>query len=416
LVNKNSSKMKNKKHQIKAAIALLCFIVLIQTAIAQGCKTSADLDAIPGKYLTAAQYPWPAARAEYFNKMTTAPDKAMAKKTLGDLERIEAQSHTGFNFTGGNWENVYSTEGNQYLGSVKLGQYTFQAALHEYFCAKGKLTRNSEYSTVLRMYVNQLQLTTLDKFLSRPYGSSFGSYDFGLQFQDWKNHKPADVNAQLISLFTYMNCSNEQFIEAVNSGNNYFQDVADKDIKPNNRSNPVYRYWFVKKNNLPVLVPVSRKEYLQSLLEYYEREKIHFTKLVAKLNEDHDKGVKNYSTWETDVADKIAIVKKVLSEHNEEWLLAHAIINPGADNSQTYSAKLREQTNYNRFWKFYDKEKNFGGLYKYNPEYFKTSAKGSASPQLITVAFRYVTIPSSLRMLNNFSKNFDVKALQKMLE
>lgn len=401
---------------------LILTISFIATALlspqlkAQDCKTSAELDATPGKYLTAAQYPWPAVRAEYFNKMSTAADKAMAKKILGDLEKTEAQSHTGFNLTGGNWENYYTTDGNQFLGTTKLGQYSFQAALYEYFCAKGKLTRNSEYSTILRMYVNQLQLTSLDKYLSAPFGSSFPAYDFGMQYADWKNHKPADVNAQLISLFTYMTCNNQELIKSINTGENYFQDVADKDIKPNNRNNYIYRYWFIKKKDMPVLVPVSRKEYLQSLLEYYEREKIHFTKLVAQLKEDKSSSLKYYANWEKDVADKISVVNKALSENDEKWLSAQAIINPSEDNSKRYNAKLPEQTNYNRFWKFYDGEKNLGGLYKYNPEYFKTSAKGPASPQLITIAFRYVTMPSSLRMLNNFTKNFDFGAARKMVE
>ena len=397
-------------------ISIVTISIFSQQLKAQDCKTSAELDASPGKYLTAAQYPWPAARTEYFSKMTTATDKAMAKKILGDLEKTEAQSHAGFNLTGGNWENVYTSDGYQYFGKVKLGQYTFQAALYEYFCAKGKLTRNSEFSSVLRMYVNKLQLTTLDKFLSAPFGSSFPTYDFGMQYADWKNHKPADVNAQLINLFTYISCNNKQLLDAINTGKNYFQNVAEKDIKPNNRNNFAYRYWFIKKKDIPVLIPVSRKEYLQSLLEYYKREKINFTKLVAQLKEEKSGSLKYYANWEKDVADKIAVVKKAMSEHNEEWLSAQAVINPGADNSQTYNAKLREQTNYNRFWKFYDSEKNMCGLYKYSPEYFKTSPKGPASPQLITIVFRYVTIPSSLRMLNNFTKNFDFDRLQKLLE
>ncbi|MBS1736906.1 MAG: hypothetical protein JSS98_09945 [Bacteroidetes bacterium] len=397
-------------------ISMVATAFFSQRLKAQDCKTSVELDAAPGKYLTAAQYPWPAARAEYFNKMSTATDKAMAKKILGDLEKTEALSHTGFNFTGGSWENVYSTEGNHYLGNVKLGQYSFQAALYEYFCAKGKLTRNSEYSTIMRMYVNQLQLTTLDKYLSAPFGSSFPAYDFGIQYADWKNHKPADVNAQLINLFTYITCNNKQLLEAINSGNNYFQDVADKDIKINNRNNYIYRYWFIKKKDIPVLIPVSRKEYLQSLLEYYEREKIHFTKLVAQLKEEKSGSLKYYANWEKDVADKISVVNKAISDHDEKWLSAQSVINPADDNSKNYNAKLPEQTNYNRFWKFYDNEKNMGGLYKYNPEYFKTSAKGPASPQLITIAFRYVTMPSSLRMLNNFTKNFDFGAARKMVE
>jgi len=408
--------MINKKNQLRITIALLFFIAITQSSIAQDCKTSAELDATTGKYLTAAQYPWPAVRAEYFNNMATAADKAMAKKILGDLEKTEAQSHTGFNFTGGSWENYYTTEGNQYLGTTKLGQYSFQAALYEYFCAKGKLTRNSEFSSVLRMYVNKMQLTTLDKYLSTPFGSSFPAYDFGMQYADWKNHKPADVNAQLIRLFTYMVCNNQELIKAVNTGENYFQDVADKDIKLNSRNNYIYRYWFIKKKDIPVLIPVSRKEYLQSLLEYYEREKLHFTKLVTKLKEEKSSDMKYYANWEKDVSDKISVVNKALSENDEKWLAAQAIINPSEDNIKRYNAKLPEQTNYNRFWKFYDGEKNLGGLYKYNSDYFKTSAKGTASPQLITIAFRYVTIPSSLRMLDNFTKKFDFDAVRKMVE
>lgn len=403
-----------KKIFITQAISILfLFSASVQ---AQDCKTSADLDATPGKYQTAAQYPWPAVRAEYFNEMNTAADKAMAKKTLEQIEKTEQQSHVGFNLTGGNWENTFSTVGYQYLSNINLGQYTFSAALHELFCANGKAKRNSEYSSVLRIYVNQLQLTTLDRFLSSPFGTSFGSYDFGMQYADWKNHKPADVNAKLINLFTYLTCNNSSLLETINSGNGYFQDVADKDIKLNNRSNFITRYWFIKKKDIPVLLPVSRKEYLQSLLEYYDREKIYFTKLVAQLKEEKDNSIKYYSKWEKDVADKIAIVQKTLNEHNEDWLSKQTIVNPASDNEKRYNAKLDEQTNYNRFWKFYDNEARSFPLYKYNPVYFKTNPKGPAAPQIITVAFRYVTMPSSLRILNNFTDHFNFGELQKMVE
>ncbi|MEI9954852.1 MAG: hypothetical protein WDM90_00710 [Ferruginibacter sp.] len=398
----------------KIAAALL----LTQQLYAQDCKTNADLDATPGKYLTAAEYPWPAARAGYFNNMATAADKAMAKQTLVQIEKIEQQSHNGFNLTGGNWENVYSTEGYEYAGNTKLGQYTFQSALYEFFCAKGKLVRNSEYSAVLRIYVNEIPVNTLSRFIGTPFGSSMsGGYDFNFQFLDLKNHKPGDAQAQLISLFTYITCNNALLLDAINTGNNYFQDVPEKNIKPNSYSNQIYRYWFVKKNNLPLLVSVSRKEYLQSLLEYYDREKLQFQKLVEKLTAEHDKyGVVKYNNWQADIADKIAVVKKALSDHNEEWLTVAAIINPAEDASQTYKAKLTEQTNLNRFWKFYDNENKGVPLYKYNPAYFKTTAQSAAKPQMMSIAFRYVTIPSSLRILNNFTKNFDFGAVRKMQE
>lgn len=403
---------------MKRIIFLLLSIipVLSQRVLAQDCKTNADLDATPGKYVTAAEYPWPAVRAEYFAKMTTTKDKAMAKQIAGQIEKAEQQSHAGFKLTGGNWENTYSSKGYEYLGNTKLGQYRFESSLHEFFCLNGKLKRNDEAGTILRIYVNEIPTNTLDRFLNLPFGSNIGDYDFGFQYQDWKNHKPADVDAQLIGLFTYFSCNNDQLLTAINSGDGYFQDVPEKDIKPNNRSNYIYRYWFVKKKDIPVLVPVSRKEYLQSLLEYYEREKLYFPKLVSQLTQDHDNGVRQYSSWEADVADKIAVVKKTLNEHDTDWLSAQAVINRLEDGSQTYKAGLKERTNYKRFWKFYDNQSKSEPLYKYNPDYFKNTAQGAAKPQVISVAFRYVSIPLSLRILDNFTKSFDFTALKKMLE
>lgn len=402
---------------MKLIISSSVFCLLVcQPAFSQPCKTNESLDTVAGKYLTAAQYPWPAVRAAYFNNLTSAADKSIAKQTLNQIEKTEARSHSGFLLTGGNWENYYFTKGYGYYGDVRLGKYSFESSLHEFFCLNGKLKRNDEAGTILRIHVNEIPTNTLNCFLDYPFGSSIGEYDFGLQYLDWKNHQPADVNAQLINLFSYMSCSSTSLLEAINSGHNYFQDVPEKDIRPNNRSNFIYRYWFVKKKDIPVLVPVTRKEYLQSLLEYYEREKLYFPKLISKLTEDHDNGVKQYSSWEADLAAKTATVKKILSESAEDWLSAQAVINRLEDASQTYRAGLKERTNYNRFWKFYGQEKNSVPLYRYNPDYFKKTAAGPARPQIITVAFRYVTIPSSLRILLNFTQHIDIESLEKMVE
>ncbi len=395
----------------------LVTLTVVQSAVAQDCKTSKDLEAVSGKYQTAAQYPWPAVRAEYFQNLTSAADKPVAKQTLSQIENIEAKSHDGFNLTGGNWENYYSTKRYGYYGKVKLAQYNFESSLHEYFCMNGKLKRNDEAGTILRIHVNTIPTNTLSRFLDNPFGSSMGDYDFGFQFQDWKNHKSVNVNDPLINLFNYFSCNNEQLINAINSGEGYFQDVAEKDIKPNNRNNYIYRYWFIKKKNIPVLVPVSKKEYLQSLLEYYEREKLYFPKLIAELTSNHDKGIEHsYGNWEGDVADKMAVVKKELETHDEKWLSGQAVINRIEDNSQTYKAGLKERTNYNRFWKFHDGENKSQPLFKINPDYFITNKAGAAVPQLMTVAFRYVSMPLSLKLMNNFSEKFDFAALRNLIK
>lgn len=401
---------------MKMLINLIILASIAKGSLAQTCKTNADVETLPGKFIPAAEYPWPAVRNEYFKNLTNASDKANAKQVLNQIEKTEAQSHTGFNLTGGNWENYYSTKGYGYLGNAKLGQYNFEASLHEFFCLNGKMKRNDEAGTILRIHINAIPVNTLNRFLANPFGNSMGEYDFGFQFQDWKNHKPANVNDPLISLFNYFSCSSEQLLKNINSGQGYFQDVADKDIKPNSRNTFIYRYWFITKKDTPVLVPVSRKEYLQSLLEYYEREKLYFPKLIAELTSNHDKGIEhNYGNWEADVNDKITIVKKVLSDNNETWLQQQAVINKSEDASQNYKAQLKERTNYNRFWKFYGSEKKSEPLYQYNVQYFKTRTQGAAKPQIITVAFRYETIPSSLRILDNFTRHFDFTSLNKLL-
>jgi hypothetical protein len=401
-------------------ILLTLFIIILfgaQQVDAQTCKTTADLDGVPGQYLTAAQYPWPAARAEYFRELNTAADKALAKKTLELLEKAEQPSRVGFNLTGGNWESTFSSNGYEYAANTKLGKYYLQTAHREFVCVSGKLKLNSEFGTVLRMHINYIPVNTLNRFLQNPFGTSIGEYSLGFQYADWKNHKPTDTGDKLISLFSYITCNNPSLLEAINTGQNYFQDIDQKNVKLNTRVPHVYRYWFVKKNTAPVLIPVSRKEYLLSLLEYYEREKLHFTQLIAKFTADkNNSGLKSREGWETSLNEKISIVKNTLATQNEDWLNAQAVVSRSEDTYQNGKNKFKEKINDNRFWQFYDSEKRGEPLYQYNPEYFKTNTKGAATPQLITVAFRYVTMPSSIRLLDNFTEKFDYAAYAKLLE
>jgi len=395
-----------------ACIVMFC----IQNSYSQNCKTTADLDGVSGQYLTAAQHPWPAARADYFNEFKTTADKALAKKTLEQIEKIEQQTRVGFSLTGGNWENTFSSRGYAYSSDTKLGKYYLQTGHHEFVCVSGKLKRNGEYGTVLRVHVNDIPVNTLDRFLQNPFGSDTGEYNFGFQYADWEN-KLTNSGDKLINLFTYLSCNNPSLIDAINTGQNYFQDVAEKNVKLNTRVPLVHRYWFVKKYNASVLIQVSRKAYLLSLLEYYEREKLHFPKVIAKLTADRDQsGLKSYDGWETAVNEKIELVKNTLTTQNEAWLNAQAVVSRSEDVYQNSKNRLKEKINYNRFWTFYDSEKRGEPLYQYNPEYFKTSTKGAATPQLITVVFRYVTMPSSMRLLNNFTSKFDYAAYAKLLE
>lgn len=371
------------------------------------CGSKAELAIAPGKYFTAAEYPWPAVRAEYFKKMTTAPDKTTARQTLEQIEKLEQQSRAGFTLTGGTLEAYYSSEGYTYAGSTKLADYRFQAAFHEYLCINKTVERNSEYSTVLRVYVNSLP-NTLGPFMRNIARTGDERY----LHRDWQGYKPG-VPSPEINLFTYLACSNPELVAAVNSGKGYWQNVPESEIRKNTYDH-IYRYWFVNKAGVPLLLPVSRKEYLESLLEFYDRELLYLSKSSNYQAASDKAKQEKFGDIPTVIAGKKAIVNQVLKGNSAEWLSGQAVINETEDNYLTQKKKLPEYSSSLTFHKFYDNEKGGTPLYKYNPAYFP-GGRSPASPEFIVVVFRYVTMPVHLRLIHNFTDNFDQEAWRKLI-
>ncbi len=377
--------------------------------IGDPCISGEELEKMPGKYLTAEAYPWPAARAEYFKKMTTPTDKATAKQTLERIQKLEQQSRSGFTLAGGFWEAYYATEGYNYFAGKKLADYRFQTAFHIYLCIKNKIERNNEYSTVLRVYVNSLPLNTLSRYIKSIVNPN-GKYDY----KDWKNYKPG-IAAPAIDLFTYLECSNKELIAAINSGKDYWQDIPENQIRKDTYDH-IYRYWFVKKANAPLLLPVSRKEYLESLLEFYDREAMSLPKSTNYELGSAEQRQRYFGDLPAVLASKKAIVNKTLKENTAEWLSQQAVINRQEDVYLNQKQKLPEYSSDFTFHKFYDNEEKAAPLYKYNPAYFSGSVQNAASPQFMTIAFRYVSKPAHLRLINNFTAKFDRDAWTKLIQ
>ena len=158
-----------------------------------------------------------------------------------------------------------------------------------------------------------------------------------------------------------------------------------------------------------MLVPVTRKEYLESLLEYFEREKLYFAKQSAGSG-------KGYENWQGIVEGKKAKVVSLLKENSTEWLSKQAVINFTEDSYQNQKQKLPEYTSSFTFRKFYDNENGACPLYKYNPACFSATTQSPANPQFITLSFRYASMPVHLRLLDNFTKNFDRSAWGQLLK
>ncbi len=430
-----------KKIIFSLLISLAASSAFSQTVTGQPCITKEALATLPGIYTNAANYKWPGVRAEYYKKLTTAPEKATAKQVLTGIETLELTSRQKLPLEGGSLENTYSSEGYVYLGTNRLADYRFQMAFHEWTCINKKIERNGEYGTVLRVYVNLLPFNTFRNNFAYAYTGPQGA---GSEFIH-KNYKPTDESPR-IALFSFIKIPRPALLQVINGGKGFYQDVPEKDIAAGTRQH-ITRYWVVTKNDSKPIVEVTRKEYLEGLLEYYEKEKIFFAKMTTDAKKEYDRRMKSsetagdykaqaqknaadeynrivkqyYPDWQNIVENKKAIVNKVLTANTLEWLSRPAVVYGGnpddvwyPNKADSYDGEDRRRTQLFTFDKFYDNEKDGIKLYTYNPGYF-SAGKNAASPRLICIAFRYIPQPSSVRLVNNFTKHFDFAAVQKML-
>ncbi|MBS1665417.1 MAG: hypothetical protein JST68_30525 [Bacteroidetes bacterium] len=338
---------------------------------AQACQTSAELDALPGKYIDAAHCEYPAQRASWLNDLKTQANISMAGKVLTQIEGIERDSRKGFDLKGVVLKSSFSGRNLDYVnGGSTIAPYDWQLGCYEYICVNKKIMTNSEYQTVLRVYVNLFKdVEGAFDVTEAPYFLTAGRYD-----------------GKFIGLHYFYRVKDKRLLEAMNSGIGFYQDVRDEGVKQGNRSVYITRHWYITKAGQPVLVPVSRGEYLRALVEYYQR---------AKLG--------------------TALVDKALKEHDEGWLAKPAVVDP---RSQKPDASVAVE-----FWD----DKNGDVLYKLSPAYFSKDAAGgagssgtgvgaAAKPRMVELAYRYTKVPAGQRLVENFTKNFDFTAVQKMLE
>jgi len=185
------------------------------------------------------------------------------------------------------------------------------------------------------------------------------------------------------------------------------------------------RHYLLTKPGVPLLIAVTRKQYLDDMLAYIEIEKSNFMAANARMlkeieNETADWAKKRRSLLESDrlaypgiYAAKKEKISKLLANEKPEWLQQPAVVD---NNNRTYDASKRLEN----LGKFYDAEDDYSSaLYVLNPAYFKPNNGQQARPLFIEVQFRYELGKDygfSERLFHNFLENYDMNALRKMLE
>jgi len=418
---------------------ILSFLfVLIQQANAQDCISSKDLEGVSGKFIDAAHFEFPQQKANWFNQLGTTGNKAIANTILTKIETLERQSRSNFNLTGCVLKTSFSGNkpviiANQY----QLASYELNMGCYEYICVKNKMMVNSEYSNVFRAYVNR-------------YTGIENAYSFA--DDNYFYETPRKYNGQFIALCNFIKMDGSKNI---NNAKGYYQDIDEATVKQGNRSVFMTRHWYFTKPDVLLFVPVTRKEYLEALLVYYEREGLmvidkikEIEKEAAGMMKDPQKypqlyesgkrslvaGKAKYPDWQQKIETKKAIVQKALKENTVAWLEQPAVVKakaerfswknnygPGSNDNvsvEIYNADSKEdaqKTGAFTFSGFWD-TKGGATLYKYNPNYFKGAEKDQAKPYMIELTYRYVKTPLGQSLVENFTKNFDFDEVRNMLD
>jgi len=404
------------------------------------CDGSADM--LPGKYYDHTQPKYPSSL-----KTSSAQEKTLMLNQLIAFEKLEEKSRSNFSNTGCVLRTSFSSLTSSTIMGYAHTAYGYQLAAYQNVChATQHIVKTvDEYRTVFRINVNP----TLIEGSYYGEGGDFYITDKSVRYEvaiDAKRGATYDKDritnrshiAQYVSEAMVLtnrsdNYKNKHgdFLKIIN-GEDYVENYLNgsRDDKPNPKSYKwIDRHYLITKPGVPLLIPVSRKQYLEALLEYYEIEKANFQFMVTlKINDDvkntSDAAKKRMSIYE---ADKVAYSKiyeskkmkvaQLLNTQKEDWLQQPAVVlsdrSPRPNDYQKASNGLFD------FDKFYDGNEKSTLLYQHNIEYFKTSVEQPAKPIFLEVQFRYELAEDrgfSERLFTNFLKNYDMDALHKMIE
>lgn len=428
---------------MKRKIVLLSLVFAAATCVAQQKKLAHPLtpcngtaDAVAGIY---TDHTNPKYGSHSING--SALEKAAMTKDLIVIEKLEEASRKTFELTGCVARVSFSGGDKNRYGPYAYNAYGYQLGVYRYVChVREHVTKIvDEYRTVLRVDINPYIPTGVRAGGTGEFSIN-GRFRYevpvdakrGPDYDHVSKTSPSNVSQYISESDMLMNRSNDyknkhaDFLKIIH-GDGYTENWMSGD-RYDKRSLDSYRWidrhYMVTKQGMPLLIPVSRKKYLEDMLEYLEIESANFyvdnaaklksmgdniteqtRKDIAILEEDKKAYPKIYEA-------KKAKIKELLANQKPEWLQQPAVVD---NNNRTYDANKRLEA----LGKFYDAESEYtSALYVLNPEYFISNNGQPVKPLFIEVQFRYELGKDygySERLFYNFLENFDREALKKML-
>jgi hypothetical protein len=402
---------------IKTSISILAVsIIAIMTLQAQNCETDEDLLHDQGTLSDHKKSP-----LQGFISDFTPAEKTVALKTLN---AIESHCIKDFTIQGGDAQAWFSFNEAYYFDTWLHKSYEYKIGFYQFVCVNGKRLHSSEFISDFEITANP----SIPCFFNIP--SEFESSNSFFDADRTKNAGPR------IAVFRYLVFTNSDFADVINNGNGCYED--DKNDIYNNRRD-IYRIWYITHPGKKMFTEVSRKEYLNSLLEYYEREKFLLTKrndtkiaeakkYMAEYEKSGNKAMyqSNFEDLQaaqnerTELANRYTTKKdniiNLLNSKPGDWLQQTARIDPKMrDNGYCSNNNDYSQSGYFTFGGFCEDE-NAAIVYKWNSDYFDIQLQSLAEPLFFKVAFRYkANTPFTLNIKDNFVEKFDLEGIKKLV-
>lgn len=327
---------------------------------------------------------------------------ANAQKMMQAFENIIKPK---LQFTGGLAKASFGLNSKAYYNQFSACSYTYNLGFHAFVCnvQTHKLAIVDEYQGVLRVIGNPSFQKAFNSF-----GGNAAAYKIPANSQH--------VNAPFIAILNYYGFADSRVVNAINNGNGFidlnneqagnlssFLVIENKPGKgyginfPNSgfvtvNNDFVYRHAFITHNDIAFFIPITRKKFLQDMLEYYDREKVGVVPLLEeKVKNKITNAELNLKEFYEVNARKKATAQNLLTNKDEKWLNQQAVI-PGDNKAFVVPTDRNRYLGdvYGNFYftEFYTGTEGFS-LYQINPEYLKKYPPNGTKPAVIDVMYRF---------------------------
>lgn len=394
---------------MKSQYLLLIVILFIASPSvllkAQTCSSNDDLLSIPGHLQDHTKTP-------IGGGTFSVLEKPVGMKVLLAAEQICKKQ---FVLKGGEAKSWFSIRESEQLDLYYHQEYQYKIGFYQHVCVNGGKQNSSEYTADFSINVN----TPFKEMLRLP-----DRYNEVFFYED--NSK---YGAAYIPLFRYFILKDTE-ADQISNGKGFTINHQGNKFAPHT---DVYYNWYVTKPGTPLLLAVTRKEYLNSLLQFYEREfrflSASYTSKLAEAKrymEQYEKSG-NKAMYESNKENKVEYehklqelttitqvkkqkVEQVLSTAASSWLQLPATLNP--NNYDCFNQPTKDCYFFNEFYTGPQAET----VYQWNPVLVKQAANQPAKPLFFKVQFRFKAGEAfSTGIMNNFVEKFDFEALRKLL-